>query len=127
MDVEAGRYRTFESPATLREHLGSLRDQELLLKRQPEEWLTVEDGPWTIRLTAAAEADFGSIIGWTIEQFGDKQALAYSDTIIAALEALKRGAHHGGSEEAPRDRKKGLFTLHVSRGNRRGRRCRSVS
>ncbi len=32
-DVEAGRYRTFESPAELREHLGTLRDEALSRKR----------------------------------------------------------------------------------------------
>ena len=33
-DIEAGRYRTFESPAELREHLGKLRDEVLSRKRQ---------------------------------------------------------------------------------------------
>lgn len=33
-DVEAGRYRTFESPTKLREHLGTLRDNVLSRKRK---------------------------------------------------------------------------------------------
>jgi len=33
-DVEAGRYRTFESPTKLREHLGAVRDDVLSRKRQ---------------------------------------------------------------------------------------------
>jgi antitoxin ParD1/3/4 len=33
-DVEAGRYRTFESPTELRQHLGTLRDKVRSRKRQ---------------------------------------------------------------------------------------------
>ena len=33
-DVEAGRYRTFESPTKLRDHLGTLRDDVLSRKRK---------------------------------------------------------------------------------------------
>jgi len=33
-DIEAGRYRTFESPAELRQHLGKLRDGVLSRKRR---------------------------------------------------------------------------------------------
>jgi len=29
---------------------------------------------WTVRLTAAGEADFEEILRWTIEQFGEAQA-----------------------------------------------------
>jgi plasmid stabilization system protein ParE len=30
---------------------------------------------WTVRLSAAAEKDFQSIVEWTIEYFGETQAL----------------------------------------------------
>jgi len=33
-DIEAGRYRTFESPTELRQHVGKLRDEALSRKRQ---------------------------------------------------------------------------------------------
>ena len=33
-DVEAGRYRTFESPTKLRDHLGTLRDDVVSRKRK---------------------------------------------------------------------------------------------
>jgi plasmid stabilization system protein ParE len=32
--------------------------------------------PWPVRLTAAAEADFHSIVRWTAERFGEAQARA---------------------------------------------------
>ena len=79
-----------------------------------------DDGRWTVRLTAAAEADFENIIDWTFDQFGNKQAVAYADTVVAALEALTDGPTTIGVKERP-DIAKGLFTLHVARGNRRGR------
>jgi toxin ParE1/3/4 len=82
--------------------------------------LTIEGRFWTVRLAAAAEANLQSIIDWTLEQFGDKQALVYIDTISAALEALSDGPTTEGVKERP-EIAKALFTLHVARGNRRGR------
>jgi len=35
-DIEAGRYRTFSSPADLNKHLGALRDDVLSKKRRGE-------------------------------------------------------------------------------------------
>jgi len=82
--------------------------------------LTDEERFWTVRLTATAEADFQNIIDWTLDQFGDKQTLVYADTITAALEALNDGPTTVGVKERP-EIGKGLCTLHVARGNRRGR------
>lgn len=75
---------------------------------------------WTVRLTATAEADFQNIIDWTHDQLGEKQALVYEETVVAALEALSDGPTTIGVKERP-EIAKGLFTLHVARGNRRGR------
>jgi toxin ParE1/3/4 len=75
---------------------------------------------WTVRLTAAAEKDFQDIVEWTVEQFGDEQALVYAETIALALEALGEGP-------APIDAKRrdeiqrGLYSLHVARQGRKGR------
>lgn len=82
--------------------------------------MTVEDGFWTVRLTATAEADFRSIVDWTLDQLGGKQTLVYAGTITAALEALSDGPTTVGVKARP-EIGKGLFTLHVARGNRRGR------
>lgn len=82
--------------------------------------MTDEERFWTVRLTATAEADFQNIIDWTLDQFGDKQALAYADTITAALEALSDGPTTVGVKERP-EIAKGLFTFHVARERRRGR------
>jgi toxin ParE1/3/4 len=82
--------------------------------------LTVEQGFWTVRLTAAAETGFQNIIHWTSDEFGDEQAFVYADTLAAALEALSDGPATIGVK--PRSAiGSGLFTLHVARGNRRGR------
>jgi toxin ParE1/3/4 len=82
--------------------------------------LTDEERFWTVRLTATAEADFRNIIDWILDQFGDKQTLVYADTIAAALDALSDGPTTVGVKERP-EIGRGLFTLHVARGNRRGR------
>ncbi len=80
----------------------------------------VEQEFWTVRLSAAAEADFRNIIDWTVDQFGDRQARVYADTVAAALEALNDRPTTVGVKERS-EIAKGSFTLHVARGNRRGR------
>jgi toxin ParE1/3/4 len=75
---------------------------------------------WTVRLTATAQADFQDIIRWTSAQFGPGQAQVYAGTLSAALEALANGPRIGGAR-ARDDIAKGLFTLHVARGGRKGR------
>ena len=82
--------------------------------------MTVEGEFWSVRLTAAAEADFQNIIDWTLDQFGDKQARVYENTLTAALDALTDGPTTVGVKERP-EIAKGLFTLHIARGDRRGR------
>ncbi len=74
---------------------------------------------WTVRLTAAAEADFEEILRWTVEQFGEAQARIYAETISAALNDLAAGPTVVGARK--RDQiLKGLFTLHVARNGRNG-------
>lgn len=75
---------------------------------------------WTIRLTAAAEADFHEIVRWTSQQFGEVQAGAYAETLSAALTALLSGPTVADVRQR-NDIVKGLFTLHVAREGRRGR------
>jgi toxin ParE1/3/4 len=75
---------------------------------------------WTVDLTEPAEADFAAIIPWTAEQFGSAQAQTYADTLSAALLALRDGPDAPGVKR--RDEiGAGLCTLHVARGQRRGR------
>lgn len=75
---------------------------------------------WTVRLTAAAEADFREILLWTDEQFGEPQAFAYADTLALALEALHKGPETIGVKSRD-DIMKGLLSLHVARQGRKGR------
>jgi toxin ParE1/3/4 len=82
--------------------------------------MTEEGHPWTVRLTAAAEVDYRNIIAWTLEQFGDLQARVYADTLSAALVELTAGPTTVGAKERS-EIGKGLFTLHVARGSRKGR------
>jgi toxin ParE1/3/4 len=75
---------------------------------------------WTVRLTAAAASDFQRILEWTAEQFGERQAFVYAETLAMALEALAEGPSVIGAK--PRDEIiKGLFSLHVARRGRKGR------
>lgn len=73
-----------------------------------------------MRLTASAEADFQQIISWTLQEFGDRQAAIYADTLSTAILALVAGPATVGARER-QDIGKGLFTLHVARGGRKGR------
>jgi toxin ParE1/3/4 len=49
----------------------------------------VSERRWTVRLTATADADFEQIVQWTIDQFGERQAQVYAETISLALETAK--------------------------------------
>ena len=75
---------------------------------------------WTVRLTAAAEADFEEILRWTVDQFGEAQARIYAETISAALNDLAAGPTIVGARKRD-DILKGIFTLHVARKGRKGR------
>jgi len=78
------------------------------------------DGPWDVILTESAEADFQAILQWTMEQFGEAQVRAYSETLSAAIEALVEGPQLVGAR--PRDDiAKGIHVLHVARNGRHGR------
>ena len=74
----------------------------------------------TVRLTAAAEADFEEILRWTVGQFGDAQARIYAETLSAALNDLAAGPTVIGARKRD-DILKGIFTLHVARKGRKGR------
>jgi toxin ParE1/3/4 len=78
------------------------------------------DEPWTVRLTALAEADFRGIVEWTVENFGDRQALVYAQTLLAALEKLTSGPAAVGVRER-QEISQGIRTLHVGSASRPGR------
>jgi toxin ParE1/3/4 len=79
-----------------------------------------ERGTWQVRLAAAAQFDYDEILLWTLEQFGERQALAYAEIIDDAFEALRDGPSLVGVR-ARDDIAPGLFSLHVARKKRRGR------
>lgn len=75
---------------------------------------------WPVRLSRAAEADFEEIIAWTVEQFGERQALVYANTLSAAIDALHLGPTVAGVKQRP-EIGSGICTLHVAREGKRGR------
>ena len=75
---------------------------------------------WLIRLTAAADADFESIVRWTEDRFGTKQAREYAETLSLAIAALSDGPSVAGVRSRA-DILKGLYALHVARRGRKGR------
>jgi toxin ParE1/3/4 len=75
---------------------------------------------WTVRLTAAAEADFEEILRWTVDQFGEAQARIYAETLSAALNDLAAGPTTVGARKRD-DLLKGIFTLPVAGKGRKGR------
>jgi toxin ParE1/3/4 len=75
---------------------------------------------WTVRLAAAAASDFENILEWTMERFGESQALVYAETLPLDIEALTEGPSIAGAKQ--RDEiVKGLYSLHVARHGRKGR------
>lgn len=75
---------------------------------------------WTVRVTAAAEADFSEILAWATEHFGSAQARIYAAILISAMNALAKGPKATGVR-ARDEIAAGLFTLHVAREGRKGR------
>lgn len=76
--------------------------------------MSTGEGSWTVRIAGAAEADFESIVAWTLEQFGDVQARVYSEALSSAMQALIAGPAQPGIKARP-EIGRGLFTLHVAR------------
>ena len=74
---------------------------------------------WKVRLAAQAELDFSEIITWTLENFGERQAETYAETLTLAIEAL-HGLEQLGAK-ARHDIGPGISTLHVARQGRSGR------
>lgn len=75
---------------------------------------------WTVRVSDAARNDFDDTIEWTLERFGEHQAIHYVGVLTAALNELFSGPHQPGVKSRD-DIGKGLFTLHVARRGRKGR------
>lgn len=74
---------------------------------------------WRVRLGAAAEVDFASILRWTTENFGARQSRAYRNTLVQTIGELAGGPNVAGSKA--RDKiLAGLRTLHVAQRGRRG-------
>ena len=75
---------------------------------------------WTVRLSAAAEADYRQILRWTMENFGSAQARSYAGTLSSALQALNAGPSIIGVKARP-EIGDNIHTLHVARNGRKGR------
>lgn len=75
---------------------------------------------WTVRLSAAAAADYREILRWTKERFGAEQARVYAGTLSSALTDLAAGPAISGAKERP-EIGASIRTLHVSRKGRKGR------
>lgn len=87
------------------------------------------ENTWTVRLSAAAEADFRQILRWTVDHFGSAQARVYAATLSSALKALNAGPSAIGIKEHP-EIGHNIWTLHVARNGRKGRHfimCRVAS
>ena len=75
---------------------------------------------WTVRLSAAAEADCRQILRWTVDHFGSAQARIYAETLSTALKDLCAGPSIIGVKERP-EIGSNIWTLHVARNGRKGR------
>lgn len=77
-------------------------------------------GRWRVRLSITADHDLASILHWTTQAFGPKQARDYQQTIIQAVRALGEGPDLPGSNARGQVRA-GIRTLRVARRGRAGR------
>ena len=77
-------------------------------------------GRWRVRLSIAADHDFASVLRWTTQAFGPKQASDYRQMIVQAIRALGSGPDLPDSK-ARDEVQTGVRTLRVARRGRRGR------
>ena len=75
---------------------------------------------WRVWLAQGAERDFFSILHWTTEQFGERQARVYETTLRSALKELANGPGAVGSRARP-ELGVDVFSLHVARNGRKGK------
>ena len=75
---------------------------------------------WQVRLSAQAERDFASILQWTAENFGTRQARTYQTTIVQSIGELALGPDIPGARKRD-DIANGVRALQVARHGRRGR------
>jgi len=80
----------------------------------------VNSKPWLVRKGFTANADYASILRWTMHQFGKDQARIYAKTLGAALRDLRAGPSIVGSKPCL-DMAEDIYTLHVARQGRAGR------
>jgi toxin ParE1/3/4 len=75
---------------------------------------------WRVVLGAMAERDFAAVIAWTAARFGESQAGACHQTLIAAVRALEDGPTIAGARSR-HEISPSLMSLPVARGGSRGR------
>lgn len=75
---------------------------------------------WTVRKSAAVNADYIQILRWTERRFGEAQARIYARTLGAALLDLRGGPSIIGSHLCT-DLADNIYTLHVARKGLAGR------
>ena len=75
---------------------------------------------WRVWLAQGAERDFFSILHWTTERFGERQARVYETTLRSALKELANGPGAVGSRARP-ELGADVFSLHVARKGRKGK------
>lgn len=75
---------------------------------------------WAVHVGTTAQNDFTETVAWTAKHFGKRQATAYAQTLIAAMNALHAGPRIPGARERE-EIGKGIYTLHVARMGRKGR------
>lgn len=79
-----------------------------------------EEARWRIALARRDEQDYASILAYTQQIFGARQATLYDDVLFNALSALLDGPNVPGSV-AREDILPGIRTLHVARGGAHAR------
>jgi len=82
--------------------------------------VTSKSRPWPVRLSAATDADFQSILLWTENRFGEEQAHIYAEALRATFACLSEGPSAPGARSRP-EIAEGIHSLHVARMRRRAR------
>ncbi len=70
---------------------------------------------WRLLVANSADADIDGIIEWTISTFGERQAEAYHQRLVAAFEALAIDPFASSSRDRKTDLGKDHRSLHLGR------------
>ena len=75
---------------------------------------------WSVVLSDEAQRDFDDILIWTVDHFGERQALRYNALIELSIDGLKLGPHQLSVRPRP-ELGEGVAAMHIARSGQPAR------